>query len=71
MYQALWSCLACVVVTVAVSLATTPKPDAELRGLVYSLTEIPAEDRVSWIRRPLTWALVALAMLLILQWWFW
>ena len=71
MYQALWSCLLCVIVNVVVSLVTTPRPDAELTGLVYSLTEIPREDRVSWIHRPLTWAGVALAIFLVLQWWFW
>jgi SSS family solute:Na+ symporter len=71
MYQALWSCLLCVIVNVVVSLFTTPRPDAELTGLVYSLTEIPREDRVSWIQRPLTWAGVALAIFLVLQWWFW
>jgi SSS family solute:Na+ symporter len=32
-----------IVVSVLVSLATTPKPESELRGLVYSLT--PKEDR--------------------------
>jgi solute:Na+ symporter, SSS family len=32
-----------IVVTVAVSLATQPKPDHELRGLVWGLTE--TEDR--------------------------
>jgi solute:Na+ symporter, SSS family len=70
-FQSLWACVVCVIVTVVVSLVTTPKPDAELHGLVYSLTEIPREERVSWIRRPLTWAMVALAILVVLQWWFW
>jgi SSS family solute:Na+ symporter len=70
-FQSLWACVVCVIVTVLVSLATTPKPDAELHGLVYSLTEIPREEEVPWIRRPLTWAMVALGILVILQWWFW
>ena len=35
MYRALWSWIICVVVTVVVSLVTTPKPEAELVGLVY------------------------------------
>src|SRR5207249_541663 len=35
MYQALWSCVTCVVVTVLVTLLTKPKPDHELKGLVY------------------------------------
>src|SRR6478609_11400746 len=43
MYRALWSWLICVAVTVIVSLATRPKSDAELVGLVYGATEIPSE----------------------------
>src|SRR5216684_3811269 len=43
MYRALWSFLVCVTVTVVVSLATQPKSDAELAGLVYGLTEVPSE----------------------------
>src|SRR2546429_6001839 len=39
MYQALWSCVTCVVVTVLVTLVTKPRPDEELKGLVYALTE--------------------------------
>jgi SSS family solute:Na+ symporter len=42
MYQALWSFLVCVVVTVVVSLVTKPVPDSQLTGLVYGQTEIPA-----------------------------
>src|SRR5258708_11027607 len=41
MYQALWSCLGCVMVTVGVRLATTAKPDAELNGVVFGVTPIP------------------------------
>src|SRR5947207_2627942 len=33
MYQALWSCVTCVVVTVLVTLVTKARPDEELRGL--------------------------------------
>src|SRR5208282_5561433 len=58
MYRALWSCLICAFVTVAVSLATRPKPDAELTGLVYGLTAIPHEEHVSIFHRPAFWAAV-------------
>src|SRR6185369_8714617 len=34
MYRALWSCLINIIVTVVVSLATAPRPEAELEGLV-------------------------------------
>src|SRR3989449_1322129 len=46
MYRALWSFVVCVIVTVAVSLATKPKPDSELTGLGYGQTEIPPIDNV-------------------------
>jgi len=42
MYQALWSFVVCVIVTVVVSLMTKPKADSELTGLVYGLTEVPS-----------------------------
>ena len=29
-----------------------------MHGLVYSLTEIPAEEKVSWIHRPIVWAMI-------------
>jgi solute:Na+ symporter, SSS family len=71
MYQALWSCLVCVLVTVVVSLATTPKPVAELNGLVYGVTVIPKEESASLFHKPIFWAGVAFALFLILQWIFW
>jgi len=71
MYRALWSCLIGVLVTVAVSLATRPKPDGELAGLVYGLTNVPREGGIQWFRRPAFWALAVLAILAVLQWLFW
>src|SRR5882724_936569 len=44
MYQSLWSCTTCVIVTLLVSMVTKPRPDAELVGLVYSLTEVAHEE---------------------------
>jgi SSS family solute:Na+ symporter len=71
MYRALWSCLAGVIVTVAVSLATKPKPAAELEGLVYGVTKIPREGDAGLLARPAFWGAVALAVLMVLQWIFW
>jgi len=56
MYQALWSFLVCVVVTVVVSLASQPRPAAELKGLVYGMTEVPAVGNVAFYHKPLFWA---------------
>ena len=58
MYRALWSCIVCVLVTVAVSLVTKPKTDEELKGLVYGATEIPSEGALSTLQRPWFWAMV-------------
>ena len=71
MYQALWSCLVCVAVTVGVSLVTTPKPAAELTGLVYGYTPIPKEGNLPLLQRPIFWAGVALMLFVILQVVFW
>ena len=71
MYQALWSCVTCVVVTVLVTLVTHPRPDEELRGLVYSLTDVPHETETSWLHRPAFWGVVALVIFAILQIIFW
>jgi SSS family solute:Na+ symporter len=71
MYQALWSCLVCVIVTVGVSLATTPKPAAELAGLVYGYTPIPKEGNVPLLHKPIFWAGAALVLFVILQVVFW
>lgn len=71
MYRALWSALIGLVVTVGVSLATKPKPDAELVNLVYGLTDIPKEKAAPLLERPGFWAAVALVVLGILQWIFW
>src|ERR1700739_1499655 len=66
MYQALWSCVTCVVVTVLVTLVTRPRPDEELRGLVYSLTDVAQEQHTSLLHRPAFWGAVALAIFAIL-----
>lgn len=71
MYQALWSCVTCVVVTVLVTLVTKPKPDHELKGLVYALTEVAHEEHTSWFHRPAVWGAVALLVLVVLQIIFW
>jgi SSS family solute:Na+ symporter len=71
MYQSLWSCVTCVVVTVLVTMVTKPKPDSELHGLVYSLTEVAHEEHSSLFHRPVFWGAVALATLLVLQIIFW
>jgi SSS family solute:Na+ symporter len=71
MYQALWSCVTCIVVTVIVTLVTRPRPDAELVGLVYSLTDVAREEHATIFHRPLFWGIAALVVLVVLQIIFW
>jgi SSS family solute:Na+ symporter len=71
MYQALWACVTCVVVTVLVTLVTKPRPDEELKGLVYALTEVAQEGHTSFLHRPLFWGITALVILGVLQIIFW
>jgi len=70
-YRAMWSLIANVVVTVVVSLFTKPKPEHELKGLVYGLTEIAPEGQFPVFQRPVTWAAAVAVGFLVLNVWFW
>jgi SSS family solute:Na+ symporter len=52
---------------IIVSLATKPKPDEELKGLVYSLTEKPRFHEQKWYLRVVPLGLVLLAITIILN----
>jgi SSS family solute:Na+ symporter len=71
MYRALWSWIVCVIVTIAVSFLTQPKPVAELNGLVYGATEIPSEGNAPLYQRPAFWAVIVGAVFIILNVIFW
>jgi SSS family solute:Na+ symporter len=66
MAQNFWMAIAawavCFVVTIAVSLFTQPRPDRELVGLVYALTDKPHEAHLTWYQRPLALGLIVLVM---------
>ncbi len=66
-WTAIWAWSVCFVVTVAVSLATRPKPDADLEGLVYALTPKVVTDRGPWWARPVPLGVAALAAALALN----
>ena len=71
MAQNFWTAICawstCFVVTILVSLLTRPRPDEELRGLVYSLTDRPKDEGEPWYRRPGPLAVVVLALTLVLN----
>ncbi|HKW26358.1 MAG TPA: sodium:solute symporter family protein [Terriglobales bacterium] len=58
MYRALWSWVVCVAVTVIVSYMTKPRSPAELTGLVYGVSPLPAEAQVAFYKRPAFLAVV-------------
>ena len=51
-YQAIIAFTVNFVLTVIISLMTKPRPEAELVGLVYSLTPKPVEHHMAWYARP-------------------
>jgi SSS family solute:Na+ symporter len=53
--------------TIFVSLVTKPKPDEELRGLVYALTEKPKYKSDKWYMRIVPLAIILLAITIILN----
>jgi SSS family solute:Na+ symporter len=66
-WTAIWAWSACLAVTVAVSLATRPKPEAELEGLVYSLTPKVVSGGRRWYADPVPLGILALLAALALN----
>jgi SSS family solute:Na+ symporter len=55
------------VTTIIVSLATKPKSDAELKGLVYSLTNIQKGAKKRWYLNPVVLSILLLAATILLN----
>jgi SSS family solute:Na+ symporter len=67
-YVAIVAWSVCMLLTVAISLATRPlKSDDDLRGLVYSLTPRTAEASAKWYQRPAALASLILVATLLLN----
>jgi solute:Na+ symporter, SSS family len=66
-WTAIWAWSACFAVTVVVSLATRPKPETELAGLVYSLTPKVSVGRSRWYADPVPLGILALVAALALN----
>jgi SSS family solute:Na+ symporter len=65
MAQNFWTAIdawtVCFLVTILVSLVTRPRPDAELTGLVYSLTPRQNDGEKRWYMRPAVLGVIVLA----------
>ena len=61
---------ACFIVTILVSMVTAPRPEKELHGLVYGLTELKHDEGVAWYKRPVPLAIAIAALALVLNFWF-
>jgi SSS family solute:Na+ symporter len=71
LYRALWSWLICVLVTVVVSLFTTPKSKEQLIGLVWGYTELPKAEPLPFWKTPIFWGAGVAVFFGVLQWMFW
>jgi solute:Na+ symporter, SSS family len=71
MARAFFAWIVCLAVTIAVSLVTQPKPDDELRGLVWGLTEQKEAVEQAWYKKPWVLAVTVLAITIALNIYFW
>src|SRR5215510_9287071 len=66
-WTAIYAWTTCFVVTIIVSALTKPRPDRELTGLVYSLTDRPKDETLAWYFQPATVACFVLAATFLLN----
>jgi len=69
--QTFWTAITawttCTVITILVSIVTRPRPDDELRGLVYALTPRPRDTERKFWQRPMTLGMTVLVMTFLLN----
>jgi len=70
-WTAIFAWTACFVVTIVISLATKPRDQEELKGLVYSLTPRPAQENMKWYLKPGWLAVFVLVATVVLNFIFW
>jgi solute:Na+ symporter, SSS family len=70
-WGASWAWTICFLVTIAISVATPPKAEAELKGLVYGLTPRPSDEGLTWWQRPALLGTVVLVLVVALNFIFW
>jgi SSS family solute:Na+ symporter len=70
-WGAIYAWTACFLMTIVISLVTRPRDNAELTGLVYSLTPKQSDRGLAWFRRPLVLGIIVLALTIGLNVYFW
>jgi SSS family solute:Na+ symporter len=71
-WMAITAWTSCFLLTIAISLLTNrTKSDEELRGLVYSLTPRPDEEKGPWFMKPAALGVVVIAAVIVLNILFW
>jgi SSS family solute:Na+ symporter len=71
-WTAIWAWTTCFVMTIVISLITrSNKSDADLKGLVYSLTPRLKDHETPWYKQPATLGILVLAATLLLNLLFW
>jgi SSS family solute:Na+ symporter len=71
MFRGLWSVLVTFLVIFVVSLFGTPRPLAELDGLVYGATKLPDEEPVPFYKNEWFWTVLAIIGFICLNVYFW
>jgi len=69
-WAAIYAWTACFVLTILISLVTTPPDESKLKGLVYSLTDRPQEGHLAWYARPAALGAIVIAITVVLNWTF-
>ena len=68
---AFWTLCTSIIIAIVVSLFTKPKPDSELKNVVMGLTPRPDEGPCPWYKRPMLWAAVVFAAVVLVDIIFW
>jgi solute:Na+ symporter, SSS family len=69
-YIAMCAWTVCFLTTIGVSMLSQPRPERELTGLVYGLTEHKHDEGVVWYKRPAPLAILVGVVAIILNLWF-
>jgi SSS family solute:Na+ symporter len=70
-WTAIFAWTTCFMVTILISFMTKPRPDQELKGLVYALTTRAKDEGLRWYQKPALLAVGVLTILVMLNWIFW